>query len=94
VDKADLSTATVRTASRMARRMAGGRASVNDIRVSFQRVRGFGEGQAKDGRDAQAARDPVTAARRPHVSGGGHAERRIREDSAARRGRSGGDDGR
>jgi hypothetical protein len=28
----------------MARRMAGGRASINDIRVSFQRAR-FGEGQ-------------------------------------------------
>ena len=46
VDGADRSTATVRTASRMARRMAGGRASINDIRASFQPVRGLGEGQA------------------------------------------------
>ena len=49
MDRADRSTATVRTASRMARRMAGGRASVNDIRASFQPVRDIGEGQCSRG---------------------------------------------
>src|SRR5262249_40390071 len=50
--------------------------------------------EGKDDRDAQATRDPGPAARRAHVARGGHTERRVRADGAARRRRSGGDDGR
>jgi hypothetical protein len=55
--RGDLSSATVRTASRMAGRMAGGHASVNDIRASIQALRGFGEGQ-RAARASNVARTP------------------------------------
>jgi len=45
VDRADRSTATVRNASRMARRMASSRANVNDIFPSFLPVCHIGEGR-------------------------------------------------
>jgi hypothetical protein len=45
VDRADRGAATVRNASRMARRMASSRANVNDIFASFLPVCDIGEGQ-------------------------------------------------
>jgi len=48
VDSADWSTATVRNASRMARRMASRRANVNDIFASCLPVHDIGEGHLPD----------------------------------------------
>jgi len=53
VVRADRSTAIVRNASRMARSMANGRATVNGIFSSFVAVRDIGEGQALRKRDTR-----------------------------------------